>query len=84
MGQVTIFVYRDNHESEMSTQTEVRLKFLFDIKNKVSEIDWSSFKPSVAELFCVFSICHTLDENIFTIHGDVLVASEVVTIPQPR
>ena len=81
---MTIFVNRDNHESEMSTQTEVRLKFLFDIKNKVSEVDWSSFKPLVAELIYAFSICHTLDENIFTIHGGVLVASEVVTIPQPR
>ena len=81
---MTIFVNRDNHESEMSTQTEVRLKFLFDIKNKVSEVDWSSFKPSVAELIYAFSICHALDENIFIIHGGVLVASEVVTIPQPR
>ncbi|CAL6084191.1 Serine/threonine-protein_phosphatase [Hexamita inflata] len=84
--QECIYVNRGNHESEMfgmSTQPGLGHKFMFEVQEKFPQVDFLKYKQAVSELFCSFPICHTLDKNIFVVHGGVPMANDLSSMPAP-
>ncbi|KAE8304712.1 Serine/threonine protein phosphatase 7 [Giardia duodenalis] len=79
------YLNRGNHESEMfglSTQGMLGNKFMSEMAGKFSGMDPETYRPAIGEFFCALPIAHTIDRNIFMVHGGVPLGDDLSNVPR--
>lgn len=79
VDSTTLRVNRGNHEAASFglAEDQANGKFMSEIGKKFPNEPSVKYKPAVQDLFCALPICHSIDQNVFVVHGGVPRANDL-------